>query len=753
MAMSSPASTSTSASTSASPGSPARQGLPSSARLKVRLTLMTLLLVALLTSLSSLLVRNMSASVTPALRDDLRWKAQRGVVELSYSADFGVLTANQQQLSEAAAQYTRDPDVAYLRFRDAQQQVLLEHGAASGLPPLQETPEAVVESHRAFLAWAPVVIEGLRVGDVTLAVSKRRLQAGTQLYRRMLLLGGLGALIALAMALLFVRRYVTPILRLTEQTSRELELAARAALASAEAKSRFLANMSHEIRTPMNGMFGMLHLVQQTALDSRQRRYLDVISSSARSLLKVVNDILDLSKLNAHGYQLLAEPCSPRHLVDETLLLLSQRARDKSLELSAEIDPSTPAGVLLDGDRFRQVLSNLLGNAIKFTEQGSVQVSVRARAEAGVQRLEVAVSDTGPGIPESAQPRLFQAFSQVDESSRRAHEGTGLGLAICKQLIELMGGQIGYRRREEGGSSFFFSLPVQSCALPGSSAVSATTPPEAPASAAPLYAGKPLLLVDDNEVNQIVAVEVLEQLGFSVDVAASGQDAIDAALSKEYALILMDCQMPGMDGYEATRELRRRQAGRRVPIVAFTAHALPEEREKVLRSGMDDILLKPIEPAELTALLARHLGAPSAGGEQRSPSSGPRQRLSGPAAPGTANVATALVDESEPVLAAGVRRPPRAVASFLRQTPAEIDSLLAAVREARSDDVRRIAHKLKGSAASLGAPELTRRCEELQDRAHEASHEQLVLLTRSIEQAYQRARAALEQHPPEVNTA
>ncbi|MEY4547966.1 MAG: hypothetical protein RL685_4161, partial [Pseudomonadota bacterium] len=620
----------------------------------------------------------------------------------------------------------------------------------------------------------------------------------------------LGASAALAVALLFVRRYVTPILRLTEQTSRELERTAKAALASAEAKSQFLANMSHEIRTPMNGVFGMLHLVQQTRLDGEQKRYLNVISSSARSLLKVVNDILDFSKLNARGYQLAPEPCSPERLVDETLLLLSERAREKGLALSADVEASTPAAVLIDGDRFRQILNNLLGNAIKFTDQGSVQVSVRARATEGPsgQLLEVAVSDTGPGIPEGAQSRLFQAFSQVDESSRRAHEGTGLGLAISKQLIELMGGQIGYRRLEAGGSCFQFTLPVQPCELAqlpahepaaraaessSSAGVAATTalgalePADgAPAastsrvSAAPAagitpassYAGRPILLVDDNEVNQIVAVEVLEHLGFAVDVAASGQDAIDAALSKSYALILMDCQMPGMDGYEATREIRRLQQGPHLPIVAFTAHALPEERDKVLRSGMDDILLKPIDPVALAAVLTRHLGsargslrpsrraeptplaAPSsATPSSATPSSAARPRLSTHAAAPSRPPRP----ETEVVLVPGLRRPPRAVATFLRQTPAELQSLLGAVhgtgRGAEREELRRIAHKLKGSAGSLGAPELAGLCEELQDTALVAPIAQLAELVQAIERAHQRASAALEQQTSKVSTA
>jgi len=708
-------------------GQPNAGPLPSGTRLQVSLIAFALLLVALLTTLSSLLVRNVFSSLTPSLTGDLRWKAQRGVVELSYSADFGVLTGNQQLLAEAAAHYINDPDFLYVRFRNAQGQPLLERGSADGLPAVAETAAAVLENPAAFASWAPVVIEGLRVGDVTLAVSKQRLQAGTQLYRRMLLLGLVGAGVALALALAFVRLHVVPILRLTERTSLELQRTARAALASAEAKSRFLANMSHEIRTPLNGLLGMLHLAQQADASPSVRRYLEIMNASARSLLKVVNDILDFSKLNAGSYQLRPEPCSPRQLIEDTLTLFAQRASEKQLRLGADIGPSTPDTVMLDGDRFRQVLGNLVGNAIKFTERGSVDVSARSRSIAGADPsalvLEVCVDDTGPGIPEESRSALFQAFSQVDESSRRAHEGTGLGLAICKQLVELMGGSIGHRQLASGGSRFQFSLPLDAFEQPLPAPASAAAALAKPANA------RPLLVVDDNEVNQIVAVELLEKLGLRVDVVSSGEDAIDAVVAGDYALVLMDCQMPGMDGYEATREIRRRLRDRSLPIVAFTAHALSEERAKVLSAGMDDYLAKPIDPVQLAEVLSRHLGVAPAS-----------LRLGAP--PSSRSIAT---ETDSALLEPGRRRPPLAVDAFLKRTPDELEQLRCAAREQRHDEVRRLAHKLKGSAASLGAPQLADLCEQLQHVRTDEGADTLNELVAALGPAYERLSAALQQ--------
>ncbi len=715
----------------AAAGQPGAESLPSATRLQVRLIAFTLLLVALLTTLSSLLVRNVFSSLTPALTGDLRWKAQRGVAELSYSADFGMLTGNQQLLLEVAAHYTSDPDFLYVRFRNAEGQLLLERGSAHGLPVGAETPAAALETPAAFVSWAPVVIEGLRVGDVTLAVAKQRLQAGTQLYRRMLLLGVVGASAALVLALAFVRLHIVPILRLTERTSQELQRTARAALASAEAKSRFMANMSHEIRTPLNGLLGMLHLAEQADASASVRRYLAIMGTSARSLLKVVNDILDFSKLNAGSYQLRPEPCSPRRLIEDTLTLFAPRAGEKQLQLSAEIAPSTPNAVILDGDRFRQVLGNLVHNAIKFTERGSVKVSALSRpmgsTDGSAPLLEVCVDDTGSGIPEESRSALFQAFSQVDESTRRAHEGTGLGLAICKQLVELMGGTIGYRPLEGGGSRFHFSLPLDDGERPLPAPGPAAADLPRPANA------RPLLLVDDNEVNQIVAVELLERLDLRVDVVSSGEDAIDAVIAGDYAAVLMDCQMPGMDGYEATREIRQRLPDRKLPIIAFTAHAMSEERAKVLSAGMDDYLAKPIDPARLAEVLARHLGV--------APES---LRLEPGALAGPRSIAPALEAESAAVLDPGLRRPASAVNMFLKRAPDELEQLRRAARERRYDEVRRLAHKLKGSAASLGAPQLARLCEHLQHAQADQGADTLNELVAALSPAYQQLSAALQ---------
>jgi signal transduction histidine kinase/CheY-like chemotaxis protein/HPt (histidine-containing phosphotransfer) domain-containing protein len=728
--------------------------LLSGVRVKLRLILLTLLVVSLLTGLLLLLVSQVFSNLTPSIKDDLRWKAQRGASELSHTADLGVLTGDQKQLLTVSQRYADERDFLYVAFHDANGILVYERGDSSHLPQLQHSAETIAENDAAYASWAPMEVEGLQVGDVVLAVSKQRLQSGTQLYRRIVVVGLLGAGFALALALLFVRLYITPILRLTERTFVELERSVDAALASARARSQFLANMSHEIRTPMNGVFGMVHLVQQTELSSAQRRYVDLIAASAKSLLKIVNDVLDFSKLDANKYELVPEACQLHQLFEQTTSLFEAKAQEKRLRLELDIQGGVPEVGIVDGDRLRQVLSNLLSNAIKFTSKGSVEVHVSAAEGQGsaiagtaTRLLKVNVTDTGAGIPEAAQAQLFRAFAQGDASSNRAHEGTGLGLAISRKLVELMGGSIEYEAGSAGGSTFRFVLPI------------GLTPEEAqaqrPSSKSPpldkLFSERPVLLVDDNEINQLVAVEILESMGLRVDVAGGGQEAIDAALEGDYALVLMDCQMPEVDGYQAAREIRRREQGKRLPIIAFTAHALEEERVKVIACGMDDFVSKPIEPDVLRRVLARCLSGAAGNPSWRPPAHSEKSQESpvkqAPAAP-SAKIAAASqissdeIDDSPPqsgvtsdvreiragrelaelagelegltILNPELRRPPRAVQLFLETIPRQLELLRQAASDDRREDVRTIAHKLKGSAGSIGAMQMSKLCDQLQ---------------------------------------
>ncbi len=506
--------------------------------------------------------------------------------------------------------------------------------------------------------------------------------------------------------------------RRERELSVNLELARDAALAATSAKSAFLATMSHEMRTPLNAILGMNELLAGTDLDPVQRDYSDRASASGALLLDVVTDILDFSKIEAGAIDIVRAPFDLRRLVNSTVTVLSFAAESKGLEVTADFGGEVPSHVIGDATRLRQVLVNLLGNAVKFTARGEVRISVRRGS--GPDAVRFVVTDTGIGIPAEAIGRIFQPFTQADESTTRTHGGTGLGLSICDALVRMMGGRIEVSSEVGRGSSFAFEIPLEATTPPagpprgagraapdsprrpsppaiGSRAEAAPPAPSTPLRAEPAAAPDPsgalvlnVLVAEDNPTLQLLSSQILSRLGHRSTVVSTGEQALEAARREAFDIVLMDVHMPVMDGLEATRRIRAAGESLIQPyIIALTAGATEQDRDECLSAGMDGYVTKPFTMKDIRrAFETAELHAPS---PAESPAAEPLEHFP-------------LLNELGPQVKAEVLR------TFVLRSPDDVAAIEDAVRRGAVTDARALAHRLRGSSLALGASTLAEAC-------------------------------------------
>jgi PAS domain S-box-containing protein len=510
-----------------------------------------------------------------------------------------------------------------------------------------------------------------------------------------------------------------------EVATRELQESLKKAEAANIAKGDFLANMSHELRTPMNGVLGMASLLSETALNEEQREYVSTINSSGESLLMLLNDILDFSKIEAGALELENIAYHFPDTIMQTANLLRPQVEKKGIDLYVDCDANVPAYIWGDSGRLRQIIMNLMGNAIKFTEQGHVRLHAGMQEHADGNRLYVRVEDTGMGIPANKLGEIFEKFTQADASITRKYGGTGLGLAITKQLVSLMGGELGVESAEGKGSTFWLAIPCNPAEASDEMATieHLRTISQQPAPHLPIHEAC-ALLVDDYHVNRVFAEKLLRKFGFKrIDTAEDGVDALLKCNEQAYDIIFMDCQMPRMDGYITTHEIRSLEASglNHMPIVAMTANAMVGDREKCLNAGMDDYLSKPLRAEHLKKILQTWfvLAEENAAILAEKPVAL------------TTNAPQEMVVDMEQLrmFTDGDREEEKALAElFLAQAQEMLTVLENSMEADQRDTWKSAAHRFKGSSGNLGAMALHQLCKRAESRFEDApAHKQDML--------------------------